>query len=158
MALAVNGQGSLFPKASAPFPRLDRGPGGEVMSPTGSNVARSTQKAREIARRLKQIIVEEQLRSRYNQNRKINSFVESHYQVLEALKPAPHFRQGSKNRKFVQVPVPTGIAMSSNQVESVGRPLTKGRLHDISPLNPVRRARNVKVADGSCLTICKQAI
>ncbi len=85
------------------------------MSPTGINVGQSTQKARENARRLKEIIAEEQLRSRSNQNRKIDSFAGSHYQVLEALKLPPQISRGPKNKKYVQVPPPTGLAMSSNQ-------------------------------------------
>ncbi len=91
------------------------------MDVLGVNVGRSTQKARENARRLMEIVDEEQLRSRSNQNRKIDSFSESHYQGLEAQKPPPHSRRGPKNKKFVQVPVPTGIAMSGNQVEPVGK-------------------------------------
>jgi len=83
-----------------------------LMSPTGSNVE-------QFALPPTPTPVEEHLRSRINQNRKIDSFVESHYQVLEAQKPPQQISRGAKNKKYIQVPVPTGIAMSSNQVGPV---------------------------------------
>jgi len=86
----------------------------------GVNVGRSTQKARENARSLNEFIAEERAVSRNNQNRKIDSFAESHYQGLEALKPPPHFSRGAKILKFIQVPVPTGIAVSNNHANRCG--------------------------------------
>ncbi len=79
------------------------------MDVLGVNVGRSTQKARENARRLKEIIVEEQLRISSNQVRKIDSFDAGGHQD-EKLPPPPSASdksvEGPKSKKFSQVHVP----------------------------------------------------
>ncbi len=76
---------------------------------TGVNGGRSTQKARENARRLKETVVEEQLRIRGNQVEKIDSFDSGGHQD-EKLPPPPSASdkpvEGSKSKKFSQVHAP----------------------------------------------------